>query len=230
MGMDGMFGWTTKQNGMTRRGVEMTGAYDGGLATQTMGLMAGTRVASNLGWRAVEALSAGDKVLTFDNGMQEIIEVRRSTMWLDAPDSDPAVWPVIVPAGALGNREALTLLADQGVLVESDAACEMYGDPFAVVPAHALEGVRGIRREAPQHRVELITILFAEEQVIYAEGGALLHCPVATMALDVLLEKDVQSYDMLAPREASFLAECMVMEDQILATAGWVDGQMAVHC
>ena len=127
-------------------------------------------------------------------------------------------------------REALTLLADQGVLVESDAACEMYGDPFAVVPAHALEGVRGIRREAPQHRVELITILFAEEQVIYAEGGALLHCPVATMALDVLLEKDVQSYDMLAPREASFLAECMVMEDQILATAGWVDGQMAVHC
>ncbi|WP_241525652.1 Hint domain-containing protein [Pseudophaeobacter leonis] len=39
------------------------------------GLLAGTHVASNLGWRPVEALCAGDKVLTFDHGMQTIVEV-----------------------------------------------------------------------------------------------------------------------------------------------------------
>ena len=63
-----MFGMGFKPQQPTRRTVEMTGAYDGGLATLSHGLMAGTRVASNLGWRAIDALAVGDKVLTFDNG------------------------------------------------------------------------------------------------------------------------------------------------------------------
>lgn len=228
MGMDEMFGWKTKE--INRRSPEMTGAFDGGLATMTNGLMAGTRVASNLGWRTVEALAVGDSVLTFDNGMQEITEVRRVMMWIDAPDTNPAFWPVIVPAGALDNRTELTLLADQGVLVESDAAADMYGDPFAVVPAQALVGVRGIHRAAPQHRVELIVIAFADEQVIYAEGGALIHCPVARMALDCLLDGTTPVYDVLGLSDATYLAGCLTMQDQMLASGGWVDGQAVVHC
>jgi hypothetical protein len=137
---------------------------------------------------------------------------------------------VIVPAGALGNRDELTLLADQGVLVESDAASDMYGDPFAIVPAHALNGVRGITRAAPAHQIELIAVYFADEQVIYAEGGALIHCPANTTALDKFIECQPSSYDVLNIRDAAFLAECLVMEDQMLATGGWVDGQMAVRC
>ena len=66
MGMDDMFGWKNKTTGMHRRSIEMSGAYDGGLVALTHGLMAGTRVASNLGWRAIEALTVGDKALTFD--------------------------------------------------------------------------------------------------------------------------------------------------------------------
>lgn len=228
MGMDEMFGWKTKE--MNRRSPEMTGAYDGGLATMTNGLMAGTHVASNLGWRAVEALAVGDSVLTFDNGMQQIAEVRRMVMWTDAPDTTAALWPVIVPVDALDNRVELTLLADQGVLVESDAASDMYGDPFAVVPAQALVGVRGIHRAAPQQQIELVVISFADEQVIYAEGGALIHCPVAKMALDYLLDGIAPAYDVLGLRDAAHLAECLAVEDQMLATGGWVDGQVAVHC
>lgn len=230
MGMDDMFGWKNKTTGMHRRGVEMSGAYDGGLTALTHGLMAGTRVASNLGWRAIEALAVGDMVLTFDHGMREITEIRRSTVWLDAPDTAPAMWPVIVPVGALGNREELTLLADQGVLVESDAASDMYGDPFAVVPAQALDGVRGIYRAAPAHQIELIAVYFADEQVIYAEGGALIHCPANTTALDTFLEAQPAAYDVLSASDAVFLAECLVMEDAVLASGGWVDRQMAVHC
>lgn len=228
MGMDEMFGWKTKM--MNRRTAETTGAYDGGLATATTGLMAGTRVASNLGWRAVEALTVGDSVLTFDNGMQQITEVRRTVMWTDAPDTAAALWPVIVPAGALENRTELTLLADQGVLVECDAAQDIYGDPFAVIPAQSLVGVRSITRAAPQQQIELIVISFAEEQVIYAEGGALLHCPVAKMALDHLLDGVAPTYDVLGLNDASLLAGCLVAQDQMLATGGWVDGQVSVHC
>ena len=85
-----MFGWKNKSDKYHHRATEMSGAYDGGLTAATHGLMAGTRVASNLGWRAVEALAPGDLVLTFDNGMQPIAEVRRSSIWLDAPDTSPA--------------------------------------------------------------------------------------------------------------------------------------------
>ena len=187
MGMDEMFGWKTKM--MNRRTAETTGAYDGGLATATTGLMAGTRVASNLGWRAVEALTVGDSVLTFDNGMQQITEVRRTVMWTDAPDTAAALWPVIVPAGALENRTELTLLADQGVLVECDAAQDIYGDPFAVIPAQSLVGVRGITRAAPQQQIELIVMSFAEEQVIYAEGAATESFHAGEMGLSAISEQ-----------------------------------------
>ncbi len=229
MGMDDMFGWKNKTNAVPQRTAEMTGAYDGGLSVQTHGLMAGTKVASNLGWRVIEALTVGDSVLTFDHGMQQITEIRRQTFWLDAPDTNPASWPVIVPVGALDNREELTLLADQGIVVESDAAADAFGDPFAVVPAHALEGVRGITRAAPMQKVELIAVYFEGEEVIYVEGGALIHCPAHTTSLDRFLDGSAD-YGMLSLRDAAFVAECMIVEDQILASGGWVDGQQTVHC
>ncbi len=225
-----MFGWKNTTRRMQHRSVEMTGAYDGGLAAQMHGLMAGTRVASNLGWRVIEALTVGDKVLTFDNGMQEIVELRRMTFWTDAPDTPVAQWPVIVPVGALDNREELTLLPDQGVLVESDAASDIYGDPFAIVPAQALEGLRGIYRSAPEQQIELIAIYFAQEQVIYAEGGALVHCPARLQTLDAFITSQDMAYDVLSPCAAARLAECMGLEDQMLATGGRTGGQMAVHC
>lgn len=225
MGMDEMFGWKNKS--MNHRASETSGAYNGGVNLLTHGLMAGTRVASNLGWRAIEALTVGDKVLTFDNGMQEIIEIRRAVMWLDAPESAAAMWPVKVPVGALGNRTPLTLLADQGVLVESDAASDIYGDPFAVVPAVSLIGVRGITRERPMQQVELIAVFFAQEQVIYAEGGAMIHCAINTSSLDVFLDIPEASYDVLSLQDAAFLVECLVVEDRMMATGGWMEGQMA---
>ena len=230
MGMDEMFGWKNKASAMHRRTAETSGAYDGAYATITHGLMAGTRVASNLGWRPIEALTVGDKVLTFDNGMQEIADIRRAVMWLDAPQSAEAMWPVIVPVGALGNREPLTLLADQGVLIESEAATDAFGDPFAVVPAAALDGVRGIYRAQPMQRVELIAIYFAQEEVIYAEGGAMLHCPADTSTLDKFLDTPAQTYDVLSIRDAAFLMECLVVEDQMLATGGWTDGLERMAC
>ena len=159
-----MFGAEFGMTQPARRTVEMTGAYDGAIAALGHGLMSGTRVASNLGWRAIDALAVGDKVLTFDHGMQEITEVRRAHMWLDAPDTCETMWPVVIPVEALGNREELFLLPDQGVMIESDAAQDMHGDPFAVLTAHSLVGLRGIRRRKPLQRVELIAVYFDHDE------------------------------------------------------------------
>lgn len=211
-----MFGLGWKTQSAPRRSVETTGAWDGGLATLTHGLMVGTRVASNLGWRPIEALTVGDKVLTFDHGMQPIAEIRRAYLWLDAPETAEALWPVVVPVGALGNREELSLLPDQGVMVETDGAMDAMGDPFAVLTARALVGVRGITRRRPMHRVELISLYFDAEQVIFAEGGALIHCPPNLTALDRFIEVGGEArYPVLDGAEAQVLADFIMIEDQM---------------
>lgn len=219
-GDEEMFGMEFTLQQPNRRAVEMTCAYDGGLATLSHGLMAGTRVASNLGWRAIDALAVGDKVLTFDHGMQEITEIRRAHMWLDAPESAETLWPVVIPVDALGNREELTLIPDQGVMIESDAAQDMHGDPFAVVTAISLVGLRGIRQRRPMHRVELIAIYFAHDEVIYAEGGALIHCPCDMSTLDKFLEAGTQTYTVLSGEAAEEMADMMYLEDQMMMQGG----------
>ncbi len=216
-----MFGWTFKTKKMNYRTTELSGAFDGGLEVASHGLMSGTRVASMMGWRGVESLAKGDMVLTFDNGMKEITDIRRVTICLDAAQTQPALWPVIVPADALGNKEQLTLLPDQGVMLECEAASDLYGDPFAVVVVQALENVNGIHRAPPKSRIELISISFKEDQVIYAEGGALILCPSTTTTLDRMIEGNVSQYEVLGAKEAEQLVECFELESQSAAETGY---------
>lgn len=208
-----MFGWKTVAQTAPQRMTEVSGAYDGSTGFSGHGLVAGTKVASNLGWRAVEALQAGDLVLTFDHGMQVVSEVRRTVIFADATSVPHNVLPVMVPAGALGNRSAMRILPEQGVLVESDAAMDANGDPFAVVPAASLIGFRGVYRDMKIGQIEVITLFFAQPEVIYVEGGALLYCPQAHMELADMLDPTSQKYDVLTMEEADILVDCMQHED-----------------
>lgn len=208
-----MFGWKTKTNTLPRRMIEATGAYDGGLNTVTNGLIAGTRIATTMGWRGVEAIAVGDAVLTFDNGLQLVTSVSRSTMWVDAISVPERMWPIHIPAGALGNHVEMSVLADQGLMIESDAALDQHGDPFAVVPALSLVGVRGITRQPPRHQFEIITLSFNTDQVIYGEGSVLMHCPATQVSLEAMLNGAPHAYEVLSLTDAAVLAECIVVED-----------------
>ena len=223
-----MFGLGFKTQQPARRAVEMSGAYDGGIATLSHGLMTGTRVASNLGWRAIDALAVGDKVLTFDHGMRMITEIRRAHVWLDAPETAEMMWPVVIPEGALGNREDLVLLPDQGVMIESDAAQDMHGDPFAILTAHSLVGLRGIHRREPMQRVELVAVYFEHDEVIYAEGGALIHCPADMSTLDKFLDAATPTYTVLSGEAAEELAFHISLEDHMIARAEAAGHRMAL--
>lgn len=224
-----MFGMGAKAKHPVRRTVEMTGAYDGGVATLSHGMMVGTRVASNLGWRAIDALAVGDKVLTFDHGMQEITGIRRAHVWLDAPETAEVMWPVVIPEGALGNREELVLLPDQGVMVESDAAQDLHGDPFAILTAHSLVGLHGIHRRQPLQRVELVAVYFEHDEVIYAEGGALIHCPADMSTLDKFLDAAAPTYRVLSGEEAEELADMMCIDAEIMVGAPVAADQYAAY-
>ena len=205
-----MFGWTTKT---APRYMADTSAAGDGAALKTRGLLAGGHVATAMGWRPVEAMAAGDLVLTFDNGLRPVLEVRRE-MFRVADMMAPASYAsVMVPAGALGNSQDLEMLPDQGVLIESEAACDAHGDPFAIVPAKALVGFRGIARSVCPAQVEVITLIFEGSEVIYTQGGALVHCPPAEVRLSDIGQND-DIYDVIPVNEARFLVECMMVEDR----------------
>ncbi len=143
-----------------------------GEAYRTTGLVAGTRIATAMGWRAVEAIAVGDLVLTFDNGLQPVVAVTRTPVATPLRPSSQTM-PVVVPAGALGNATPMTLTAEQRVVVESDAAEALFGDPFAVLKARDLVGYAGIVQDVAQVH-DVLTLHFAEDQVLHADGGALI--------------------------------------------------------
>lgn len=186
------------------------------IAAVTEGIVAGTRVASAIGWRPAEAICAGDRVLTFDNGLQPVVEVRRD--WIPADrELAPRDWPVVVPAGVLGNRVDLVLMPDQKVMIEADAAEAIQGDPFAVVAASALVGWRGIARVRPLEPVQVVTLVFAQDQVVYGSSALMLYCPSAQIqpvgAQDLMAQAGRCDYVPLTGVEADLLVACLIAED-----------------
>jgi hypothetical protein len=186
-----------------------------GALTQSCGLLEGTHVASNLGWRAVDAIAVGDKVLTFDNAMQPVIEVRREVVFAQPAENPQRCWPVAVPSGAFGNRCELILPPDQGVMIECEAAADPMGDPFAVVPAMALDGIRGVHRVPPRHCEQIVTLFFAQDEVIYVEGGTLAYCPRLTCLVSDDFSQVEGPYDVLSLHDAAILVDCMGAEDAL---------------
>lgn len=208
-----MFGWKKDKTIINTRTAEVSGAVDGMLITGQGGFVSGTHVASNLGWRSVDNLSVGDKVLTFDRGMQVIVDIQTETLFAPEQALSPQQCPVLVPEGALNNRCDMWLMPDQGILVESDAAIDAMGDPFAVIPASALKGFRGICSVPPMDRLEIVTLAFANDEVVYVEGGLLGFCPRPRNILMEASDGEGDLYDVLDTVAAQFLTECLIEED-----------------
>ncbi len=200
-----------------------TGGAPGGLRRTrpvglAAGLVAGTMVATAMGWRPVEALAKGDLILTFDRGLQPLRGVTRGLHW-DADTLCPeALWPLRVPAGALGNQQDMTLLPEQAVMIESDTADMLYGDPFTLIDAADLDGYRGIERMPPVVEIEVIQLQFDNDEVVFANSGALVHCPNARLvSVEDLLHAEPQAgnYSVLPHDEAAWLVDCLRDEDEV---------------
>ena len=192
------------------------------------GLTAGTKVASAMGWRKVEALTEGDKVLTFDAGMQPIRKISRLTLWNGDDPCPDRFWPLAVPAGALGNRDPMHLLPNQSVMIESDAAEEAYGDPFTLIPAAALEGVNDIRRCAPDAGFEVFIPHFESDQVVFGNSGALFFCPSARDLLQHAFDTVEQSAYVVRPLpEARVLAREIQTATAAICDAAQCEGMVA---
>jgi hypothetical protein len=142
------------------------------------GLLAGTMVATDEGWRPVEGIAPGDMVLTFDNGMQRVagthrIEIKRATV------PSFKAFTMFIPAEAIGNRKDMLLMPSQEVIVECDRAEIDYGEPFVLIQALLLDGYRGIRKAPIARDLSIHMLTFENEQIIHTSGATLTSCRAA---------------------------------------------------
>jgi len=144
------------------------------LSPVTTGLVAGTLLETASGWRPIEALTVGDCVQTLDGGLARILHLTRRSL---RPELETAL--LMLPGGQYDACSDLLLLPGQHLLIDTLDDAAMDGAPFALVPALALAGPT-VRRHFAPTAVDVITPLFADEELVYANTGVLLHCPGIT--------------------------------------------------
>ncbi|WOI33692.1 Hint domain-containing protein [Tritonibacter scottomollicae] len=133
---------------------------------QQGGVLPGTLIETECGFKQARALRPGDMVQTFDGGQREVVTIRHSVPRLTAM--------VHVPVGALGNDAALELPSDAVVAVSGDLALDLFDLPVVTVKLVALIGHNGISTALPQ-RLARIHIGCAEEELLWTEGGLVLN-------------------------------------------------------
>lgn len=136
------------------------------------GLLHGTMVAAEDGWRPVESIQPGEHVMTFDHGLSEVVENRTIALSFETIPSHKA-FLMHIPSGALGNRRDMTLLPMQEVILESDQAEAIYGDPFVLIPSLMLAGFKGISKTPMSGDIIVSMLLFDDEQLVQTESGLL---------------------------------------------------------
>ena len=135
------------------------------------GIVAGTLVETTAGWQPIEALRIGDCVQTLDGGLAKILHLDRRAL---QPELETTL--LMLPGGQYDACSDLLLLPRQHLLIDTLDDAEIDGAPFVLIPALAL--LHGpARRHRTAQPTQIVTPLFASEEVIYANSGVLLHCP-----------------------------------------------------
>ncbi|KIT16841.1 Hint domain-containing protein [Jannaschia aquimarina] len=127
--------------------------------------VAGTRIATPHGPRAVETLREGDLVLTRDAGLRPIRWTGRRDVAARASQA-----PVTIRAGGIwGNRRDLRVSPMHRLLVADWRAQLLFGEPEVLVPAHVLvDGERILRADASE-RITYHHLMLDDHEVILAE-------------------------------------------------------------
>ncbi|WP_136634997.1 Hint domain-containing protein [Pseudooceanicola onchidii] len=127
----------------------------------------GTRITLASGaQRAIEALKIGDRVLTRDNGVQEIRWIGHSTV---RAVGDFA--PIVIRAGALNNDDDLVVSPDHRLFIyQREDAIGAGRRELLVKARHLVNGSTVTQQDGGF--VEYYQLLFDGHEIIYAEGIA----------------------------------------------------------
>ena len=133
----------------------------------------GTLIATPRGEVAVENLRVGDKVITRDNGIQDIRWMGGKEMgWHDFA-ANPHLRPVLIKAGSLGNglpERDMMLSPNHRVLVANDRTALYFDEHEVLVSAKHLIGGRGIT-QVESVGTTYFHFMFEQHEVVLSNGA-----------------------------------------------------------
>lgn len=133
----------------------------------------GTLIETPAGLRAVETLHPGERVLTRDDGAQEVVWTGGRRMSGARLYAMPELRPVRFRAGALGigRPDADLLVSPQHrMLVQGPAARALFNEAEVLVAAADLVNGGSVRIEQGLREVQYIHLLFERHQILCANG------------------------------------------------------------
>jgi len=132
----------------------------------------GTVIATPAGEKRVEDLRVGDRVLTRDNGLQEIRWTGSCRLGAETLRKAPALRPVRIRSGALdhGLPEADILVSPwHNVLIQNDKAARFFEDGEVLAAAGHLTSMEGVEVvDVPS--VTYVHFMFDRHEVVLSNG------------------------------------------------------------
>ncbi|MCP1167871.1 Hint domain-containing protein [Limimaricola litoreus] len=133
----------------------------------------GTVIATPRGERLVEELREGDRIITRDNGIQEIRWVGHKQVGPKQFLTSPHLKPVMIRAGALGNglpERDMMVSPNHRVLLSGERAQLYFEDSEVLAAAKHLIGSKGIHSvDVP--RTSYIHFMFDRHEVVLSNGA-----------------------------------------------------------
>ncbi|WP_168193099.1 Hint domain-containing protein [Rhodophyticola sp. CCM32] len=133
----------------------------------------GTRLRTENGEVAIEDLGPGDRVLTRDDGPQEVLWSGHRRMSGARLFAMPDQRPIRMRAGALGidrPDEDLIVSPEHRVLVKGRAAMDLWAEPEVLVRAIDLVGDRFITVDHSLRETFYVHLMLDRHQVVWANG------------------------------------------------------------
>lgn len=119
---------------------------------------------------SVEDLRPGDKVMTKDNGPQELRSVLSTVVDRDTLQQFPQRLPVRIKAGTFGNHDDCLVSAQHRFLIASTSAELMFGENEVLVPAKHLIDGDSVRVEANVESITYYHLVFNQHELVNSDG------------------------------------------------------------
>lgn len=133
----------------------------------------GTRIATPRGERAVEELREGDKIITRDNGIQEIAWVGQKTLTGAEMLKAKHLQPILIKAGALRNglpERDMVVSPNHRVLVANDRTALYFEEHEVLVAAKHLVNHKGVEAIAAE-QITYVHFMFDQHEVVLSDGA-----------------------------------------------------------
>jgi Ca2+-binding RTX toxin-like protein len=133
----------------------------------------GTVIATPKGERLVEDLEVGDRVITRDNGLQEIRWVGRRNLSGQELLSAPHLKPVLIRAGSLGRglpERDMMVSPQHRLLINNERSALYFEEREVLAAAKHLTGIEGVD-SVEASGVSYIHFMFDQHEVVLSNGS-----------------------------------------------------------